>query len=131
LFLCIFQEHYKLINEALSAIQGAVLILEQKNKRLIQLRKDLGELNYIQESAAADIAGIDEDGIPSDKVLGIKIIGEGLEARASLSRFSVCYRDIIEKSRELGMDARDFYDELDDECDEKSLMWQEMSLQLR
>jgi hypothetical protein len=131
LFLCIFQEHYKLINEALSAIQGAVLILEQKIKRLIQLRKDLGELNYIQESATADIAGIDEDGIPSDKVLGIKPIGEGLEARASLSRFSVCYRDIIEKSRELGMDARDFYDELDDECDEKSLMWQEMSLQLR
>jgi hypothetical protein len=27
LFLCIIQEHYKLINEALSAIQGAVLII--------------------------------------------------------------------------------------------------------
>jgi hypothetical protein len=56
LFLHIFQEHYKLINEALSAIQDAVLIMEQQNKRLIQLRKDLSELRCIQQSATADIA---------------------------------------------------------------------------
>jgi hypothetical protein len=121
LFLCIFQEHYKLINEALSAIQGAVLIMEQQNKRITQLRKELGELHCIQESAFAEIAGIDEDEIPSGKVLDIKTIGEGFEARTSLGRFSVCYRDIIEKSCELGMDARDFYDELDDECDDETI----------
>jgi hypothetical protein len=32
LFLCIFQKHYKLINEALSAIQGAVPIMEQQRR---------------------------------------------------------------------------------------------------
>jgi hypothetical protein len=29
LFLCIVQQHYKLINAALSVIQGTVLIMEQ------------------------------------------------------------------------------------------------------
>jgi hypothetical protein len=48
-------------------------------------------------------------------------MGDGLEARASLGRFSVCCIDIIEKSCELGMDARDVYDEWDDECDEETI----------
>jgi hypothetical protein len=63
LFQCIVQEHYKLMNEALSEIQGAVLIMEQQNKRLIQLRKDLSELHCIQESATAGIAEVQEDEI--------------------------------------------------------------------
>jgi hypothetical protein len=45
LFLCIIQEHYKLITEACSAIQGAVLIMELQNETLIPLRKDLSELH--------------------------------------------------------------------------------------
>jgi hypothetical protein len=97
LFQCIVQEHYKLINEALSVIQGAVLIMEQHNEILIQLRKDLNDLHYIQESTTAEIAEAQEDELPFDKVLGITSMGGGLEAKASLGRFSVCYRDIIEK----------------------------------
>jgi hypothetical protein len=88
--------------------KGAMLIMEQQNKRLIQLRNDLIELHCIQESATADIAGIEEDELRSDTVLDIKTIGEGLEARYSLGRFPVCYRDVIEKNCKLGIDERYF-----------------------
>jgi hypothetical protein len=44
---------------------------------------------------------------------------EELETRASLGWISIYYRKIIEKSCELRMDARDVYDDLDDECDEE------------
>jgi adenylate cyclase len=119
LFLRILQEHYKLINEALSEIQGAVLIMEQQNNILIQLRKDLSELRCIQESATADIAEDQEDELPVITVLGITTMVEELETRASLSWISIYYRNISEKSCELGMDARNVYDELYDECDEE------------
>ena len=56
----------------------------------------------------ADIAGVKEDELPSDTVLDIKTIGEGFEAKDSIGRFLVCYRNIIGKSCELGMDAREF-----------------------
>jgi hypothetical protein len=82
--------------------------MEQQNKRRIQLRKDLSELHCIQESATADIAGFEEDELLFDTVLEIKTMGEGLEARAYLGRFPVCYRDIIENSCELGVEAREF-----------------------
>jgi hypothetical protein len=58
-----------------------MLIMEQQNKRLIHLRNDLSALTCIQESATADIAGIEEDELRSDTVLDIKTIFEGLEAR--------------------------------------------------
>jgi hypothetical protein len=131
LFPCIFQEHHKLINEALSAIQGAVLIMEQQNKRIIQLRKDLSELHCIQESATADITEVQEDELPFDTVLGITTMGEGLEARASLGRFSQCYRDIIETFCELGMDARDITKSWMTNVTRKRLKWLETSPQLR
>jgi hypothetical protein len=121
LFLCSFQEHYKLIKEALSAIICAVLITAQQNKILIQLRKELSELHCTQESATAHIAEVQEDELPFDTVLGITTMGKGLETRASLGGFSVCYRDIIEKSCELGKDTRDVYDDLDTECDEEKI----------
>jgi hypothetical protein len=88
LFLCIFQEHYIRINEALSAIQDAVLIMEQQSKRLIQLRKGLSELHCVQESATADIAEGQEDELPFDVVLEIKI-SEGLETSFSRSVLSM------------------------------------------
>jgi hypothetical protein len=53
--------------------------------------------------------------------LEITTMDEGLEARASLGLFSVCYRDIIEKACELGLDARDVYDALDDEFDDEKI----------
>jgi hypothetical protein len=68
-----------------------------------------------------DIAEVQEDELPFDTVLGKTTMGDGLEARASLGRFTVCCRDIIQKSCELGMDARDVYDERDDECDEETI----------
>jgi hypothetical protein len=91
------------------------------NKILVQLRKDLNELHCLQKSAAADIAEIQEDELPFDTVLGITTMAEGLETRASLGPFSVWYEDIIQKSCELGLDTRDVYDELDDECDEEKV----------
>jgi hypothetical protein len=92
-----------------------------ENKRLIQLRKDLSELHCLQESAAADTAEVQEDELPFGTFLGITTMGERLERRASLCPFSVWYRYIIEKHCELGTDARDVYDELDDECNEEMI----------
>jgi hypothetical protein len=122
---------YKLIIEALSAIQGAVLIMEQQNKILTQLRKDLSELLCIQESATVDIAGVEEDELPSDTVLEITTMGEGLEPGLLWVGSQYATEILLKKLVSLAWMREIFTMSSMTNVTMKRLTWQEMSLQLR
>jgi hypothetical protein len=52
LFLAILHEHYSLVKEALSDLQGNLYLLEQQTERLKRLRQDIRDMHHITESAA-------------------------------------------------------------------------------
>jgi hypothetical protein len=122
LTLCLLHEHFSLIREALTAKQGKYYLLEMQRERLNQLRSDIARLHCIacrreDEGELQDI----QDGEHCDPEHTSKIYttGNDLETRASLGCFTVKDMDISAKASEYGLDAREAFEEVAENEEER------------
>jgi hypothetical protein len=110
LFLSIIHEHYSLVKEALSDLQGNLYLLEQQTEMLKRLRQDVSDLHHVTESAT--ISDTDEmDAF--DPSVDIETSGSDLSAVATIGRFSLCHAYLVANVSGYGLDARNTMDELD------------------
>jgi hypothetical protein len=103
LLLAILHEHYSLVKEALSDMQGNLYLLEQQTERLKRLRQDICDLHHVTEIATIS----DSDEMDAfDPSVDIETSGSGLSAMAAIGKFFLCNADIVANAAEYGLDAR-------------------------
>jgi hypothetical protein len=122
LTLCILHEHFNLVRQTITAIQGKEHLLEMQNSQLQQLRKYIAELHCIESNREDEVYVEDTQHgqhCNPGHTLEISTTGSGLETCASLGKFTVKYKDILAKASEHGLDAREAMEELAESEEEK------------
>jgi hypothetical protein len=87
LFLTILHEHYSLVKEALSDLQGNLYLHEQQTE-LKRLWQDICDMHHVTEIATNHDT---DERNAFDPSVDVKTSGSGLSAMATIGRFSLCY----------------------------------------